>query len=425
MIEFVIVLAALLAVLALDLAAFAARTSFLQSGHARLLNLRERDPSAERVLALWPRRSRLRSSLNLTLVFTRFSLAALTLWLIALQPLLYPRLIAVVGLLISGLIVFWAEWALERIALQNPEETAIALSGFVRVLLFIAAPFLVPISAESAAEADIPLQVTEDEMKSLIAAGQEEGLIEQDARKMLDSVLDLSKTFASEIMVPRIDILALDAETSIHQAVDELLRAGHSRVPVYRDSVDNILGVLYAKDLLRVLQEENQDVRLEHFLRKPAFVPESKQVDELLAEMQNQHVHMAIVVDEYGGVAGLVTLEDILEEFLGEIQDEYDIAEEAPYQELGDGAYTFQGRITLNDFNEIMGSRLESEDANTLGGYIYEELGRVPTVGEQISVDGLSLTVEQVSARRIRRVIARHAPTEPENTKDENETIDE
>ncbi len=176
---------------------------------------------------------------------------------------------------------------------------------------------------------------------------------------MIHSIFELSETLAREIMVPRIDVLALDVHTPSDEAVDALLSSHFSRMPVYQDSVDNILGLLYAKDLLRVWREGNQTVSLHTLLRPAHFVPEAKKINELLEEMQIRRVHMAIIVDEYGGVAGLVTLEDIVEEILGEIQDEYDQGEELPYQPLGDGEYLFQGRIDLDDFNEVMSSNLD------------------------------------------------------------------
>jgi len=213
-------------------------------------------------------------------------------------------------------------------------------------------------------------------------------------------------------MVPRIDMLALDVETPLVQAVDAILQAGYSRVPVYEESVDNTLGLLYAKDLLRAWRETGQMETLHRLLRPAYFVPEGKKLDKLMAEMRNHRIHMAIVVDEYGGVAGLVTLEDIVEEIFGEIRDEYDQSEEAPYQKLQDDGYLFLGRIALDDFNEIMGSELVSDEADSLGGYIYGCLGRVPNVGETIRQDRLLLTVEQVSSRQIRKVSARWLPLE-------------
>jgi CBS domain containing-hemolysin-like protein len=202
-------------------------------------------------------------------------------------------------------------------------------------------------------------------------------------------------------------MLALDVLTPLPDAVDALLKTGHSRVPVFDETVDQTLGLLYAKDLLGIWREGDRSMSLRDLLRPAYFVPEAKKVDELLAEMQSRRIHMAVVVDEYGGVAGLVTLEDIVEEIVGEILDEYDQAEEAPYQKLTDGSYVFQGRVNLDDFNEIMGCDLTSDEADTLGGYIYSRLGRAPVVGEAVQKDNLVLTVEQVSARRIRKVSAR------------------
>jgi CBS domain containing-hemolysin-like protein len=204
--------------------------------------------------------------------------------------------------------------------------------------------------------------------------------------------------------------MALDVSTPIPQTVDVLITTGHSRVPIYEESVDNILGLLYAKDLLHTWRESNPISSLRELIRPAYFVPEAKKIDALLTEMQEERIHMAIIVDEYGGVAGLVTLEDIVEEILGEIQDEYDQEEEAPYQQVGDGEYIFQGRVDLDTFNEIFNSNLPKDEADTLGGFIYSRVGRVPSNGESIQLENLLLTVEQVSGRRIRKVRASRAP---------------
>jgi CBS domain containing-hemolysin-like protein len=213
-------------------------------------------------------------------------------------------------------------------------------------------------------------------------------------------------------MIPRIDALALSDTTPINEAIDMLLASGFSRVPVYDDTIDNIRGLLYAKDLLRALKEGNQEKKLEEILRPAYFVPETKKVNELLEELQAQRVHMAIVVDEYGGMAGVVTLEDIVEEIIGEIQDEYDQSEELLYQRVDETEYIFHGRIDLDDFNVFMHSELPGDEADTLGGYIYSQIGRVPKSGESLQADNVTLTVEQVSGRRIRRVRAQRLTAE-------------
>jgi CBS domain containing-hemolysin-like protein len=260
------------------------------------------------------------------------------------------------------------------------------------------------LSQEAKSVTAVPGPLTEDELKTLVDAGQQEGIFERGERRMIYSIFQLGNTLAREIMIPRIDMQALEVNTPLPAAIDALLTSGHSRVPIYEESIDNILGLLYAKDILSAWYEGDKLQSLHKLLRPPYFVPEAKKVDELLNEMQIQRVHMAIVVDEYGGIAGLVTLEDIVEEIVGEIQDEYDQAEEAPYTEQVDGSYLFLGRVDLDDFNEIVGSTLPKDEAETLGGYIYSQLGRVPGVGEQVRIGDLQLTVEQVSARRIRKV---------------------
>jgi CBS domain containing-hemolysin-like protein len=225
-------------------------------------------------------------------------------------------------------------------------------------------------------------------------------------------------------MIPRIDLLALDADTSLEEAILALNKSGHSRVPVYEESIDNVIGLLYAKDLLRAHIEGQNIQSLRNLLRPAYFVPEAKKVDELLREMQARSIHMALVVDEYGGIAGLVTLEDIVEEIVGEIRDEYDAGEEQLYEKVSDNEYIFHGRIDLDDFNSVMNTDLPKDAADTLGGYIYSQIGRVPTGGEQVEAGNLVLTVEMVSGRRIRRVraVSRSTISETEEKFDDTQT---
>jgi CBS domain containing-hemolysin-like protein len=249
--------------------------------------------------------------------------------------------------------------------------------------------------------------VTEDELKNLVDAGQQEGVLEQGERRMIYSIFGLGDTLAREVMVPRIDVLALDVHTTLPEAADTLLQSGYSRVPVYEETVDNIVGLLYAKDLLGAWRADAPPDSLRALLRPPYFVPEAKPVDDLLAEMQTRRIHMAIVVDEYGGVAGIVTLEDIVEEIVGEIQDEYDEREEALYRQIAPGEYDVAGRMDLDDFNELMDVNLPVEEADTLGGFIYSRMGHIPAAGERLLVGDLELVVKQVSRRRITEIHAR------------------
>jgi CBS domain containing-hemolysin-like protein len=243
---------------------------------------------------------------------------------------------------------------------------------------------------------------------------------------MIRSVLEFGETLVREVMVPRLDITALEIDSTLDEAVDAFMQSGHSRVPVYDDKIDNIKGVLYAKDLLNMVRSGEMERRSIRELMRPAyFVPETKRADTLFKEMQSRKVHLAIVVDEYGGTAGLVTIEDLVEEIVGDIQDEYDVNEEAEYVALGEGAYLFDGSINLDDFNDLMESDLSTEDNDTLGGYFFGLLGRVPEVGETIDIDEdkgkLVLRVESVEGRRIRKVHAERVPNAPEEPTEDEE----
>jgi putative hemolysin len=212
-------------------------------------------------------------------------------------------------------------------------------------------------------------------------------------------------------MVPRIDVMTLDIHSTLGEARAAFISGGHSRVPVYEETVDNVVGLLYAKDLLGLQQDDDLIADHRDLLRLAYFVPEAKKVDEVLAEMQSRSMHMAIVVDEYGGVAGVVTLEDVVEEIIGEIRDEYDESEELPYWEAGENEFVFQGRVDLDIFNEVMETDIATDVADTIGGFIYGEIGDVPTGGEQLHFDGLTLIVEQVDGRKIVKVRARKDPS--------------
>jgi len=415
----------LIILLIFDLLLVATRASLLNATLARLLGQREQMmPQVNRTLAVLSSPARLKASLLITQSMVRFLLAGLAvLVFVPLERLASPVPYAVGVLLLTAIGFFFLEWLVEWRVARQPETWAIRLSILARVLMFVLTPLLaIPlvISRQANPSPESQNSVTETELMTLVEAGQEEGLLEQGERRMIVSIFKLGDTLAREIMVPRIDLLALDVDTPLTQAVDALLESGFSRVPVFQETVDNILGLLYTKDLLRIWREGNQIDLLKDLLRRAYFVPEAKKVDELLAEMQAHRIHMAIVVDEYGGVAGLVTLEDIVEEIVGEIHDEYDQAEETLYQQVNESEYIFQGRVDLDDFNEIMESNIPRQEADTLAGFIYSRIGRVPVGGENVQVDNLELTVEQVSGRRIRKVRAQRISTDSQNGETEN-----
>ena len=252
------------------------------------------------------------------------------------------------------------------------------------------------------------LLVTPDEIKNLVDAGEEGGSIEQDERQMIHSVFQFSDTLVREVMIPRIDVLTLDVDSKLSEAHTAVVENGYSRIPIYEQTVDNIIGLLYAKDLLAAQNNGEDTLILRDMLRKPFFVPETKKIDALLPELQGQRMHMAIVVDEYGGMAGVVTLEDLVEELIGEVQDEYDLEENIPFRQTGEHEYLVQGRIDIDDLNRKLQTDIDGGDSDTLAGFIFEKLGRVPVLGESIEINGFMLEVHQVVERQIRWVRVLH-----------------
>ncbi|MCC6315115.1 MAG: HlyC/CorC family transporter [Thermomicrobiales bacterium] len=244
----------------------------------------------------------------------------------------------------------------------------------------------------------------EDELRAVIA-GQDDGVVEPDEREMIDAVLHLEDTPVRDIMVPRVDIVAVEENQSPADILAVITGAGHSRVPVYRETIDRIVGVLYAKDLLPFVIGNTVQIPLSRLLRRAYVVPESKRIDDLLAELRRNRVHIAIVADEYGGTAGLVTIEDIIEEIVGDIQDEYDA--EAPLLEMiGLGEIVVDGGIPLDEVEDVLGVDLrdEEEDITTAAGFVHHHLERLPIVGDRFETDGVLVEVESMEGRRLRRL---------------------
>lgn len=237
----------------------------------------------------------------------------------------------------------------------------------------------------------------------LIAEDHQAGPLQEEERQMVRGILELEQTTAREIMVPRIDIVAVDTQATLSQVVDTIVERGYSRIPLYQDTIDSIVGVIYAKDIIQELGKGHTDARLEDIARPPLFIPESKKIHELLREFQKQRVHMAIVVDEYGGTEGLVTIEDLLEEIVGEIEDEYD-REEPRIQRVSATEAIVDARLDIDSFNEEFGVDIEEEYFDTIGGFVYNKLGKMPSVGDEIHADGLTISVLSTLGRRIRKV---------------------
>ena len=248
--------------------------------------------------------------------------------------------------------------------------------------------------------------VSEQDIRSMAEVGHEEGSIEETERKMIHSIFEFGDTVVGQIMVPRPDIVAVEVKSTLHAALDTILEHDFSRVPVYRSDFDRVEGVLYAKDALKALHRGLSKAALPELIRAAHFVPESKKARDLLREMRREKFHMAIVIDEYGSASGLVTLEDLLEELVGEIADEHDV-EERDVEPLGDGRYRLDASVPIPELNELLGTDFPRDRWNTVGGLMFGVLGTIPTEGQAVTMQGFCFTAEKVQGRRVTTVLVR------------------
>ncbi|MCB0191433.1 MAG: HlyC/CorC family transporter [Anaerolineae bacterium] len=336
----------------------------------------------------------------------------------------------VVAIIAAFVILIFGELIPKEIARSYAESVALFASYFMNGISFLASPLAkfvnkfgrILTGRWTETEEFTIASITEEDLRSYVDASEEEGVLKEEEKEMIYSIFDLGDTLAREVMVPRIDIVGVEADASVNSAMDTILQAGHSRVPVYEDTIDNIIGILYVKDMLIHWLKQGEPASIRGLERTVYYVPETKPVTDLLRELQTKKVHIAIVVDEYGGTAGLVTIEDILEEIVGEIQDEHD-ADEFFMQYISDDEYIFSARMDLDDINDIMSMALPTDENDTLGGLIYGALGHIPKEGEVLDgssfgVPNLELTVLNVDGRRIKtaRVKRIREESEPEES---------
>lgn len=320
--------------------------------------------------------------------------------------LFVTSIVAIVSIVLGELIP-------KGLALGNPDRIARTVSGPITIFARMVSPLVAVlvaltklISKPFGIDPTRTPELSAAEIRLIVEQGSEQGVLEAEEEQMISAVMSLSDSKLHEVMVPRIDIAAIDQEATFDDAVTLVLTEGHSRTPLYQESVDHIVGILYAKDLLRIIAAGGPRPRLRDIMRPALFVPESQAVDDLLNELQRRRVHMAIVLDEYGGTAGLVTIEDLLEEIVGEIQDEFD--EEEPMKIIvRDGEAILDGRADIDEMGELVDPPLELEDDeeyDTVGGFVYHRIGRVPVIGDTVAVDPFTITVIKVTGRRVGKV---------------------
>ncbi|MDX1620789.1 MAG: hemolysin family protein [Nitriliruptorales bacterium] len=378
----------------------------------------EEEPGAEPLLWLIEHRA---TALNVVLALTvsvRIALAVLaTVLVMGWMATEVAVIVAIVVLIVTSLAL--AEVAPRTLVLRDLEPAGLRIARLMSPLVRLGEPFsavfvtLGRVLVRTRRDVSGPYP-DEEELRDLLAPEDEDEEIEEDERAMIHSIFELGDTVVREIMVPRPDMIAVDESATLRELVNEVIEHGYSRIPVYRETRDDIVGVVYAKDLLKRLAMRPGGTRWNDLIREPTFVPETKRVDDLLRTLQERTVHLAIVVDEYGAMVGLVTIEDILEEIVGEIVDEHD--HEAPLIEmLDDGHVRVDARLPVDELNELMDTELPDEDWDTVGGLVLGTLGRVPAEGETLDIDGLHIFTERVQGRRVSKVVVnRRDEPEPE-----------
>lgn len=324
----------------------------------------------------------------------------------------------------SFLHVIFGELAPKTVAIQSPEGTSLFVAPFMKFFYYLLLPFTIVFNGTAnaftralgyppASESDETH--SEQEIRQLVAQSTQHGILEEDEEEMVDAVFELNDTMAREIMVPRPDVVSVPASAGLKELVSLAASGVYTRYPVYEaEEPDRIVGAVHVKDVLRAVERcggIEGEITARDIMRNVLIVPENRPLDEILADFQRQEIQMAIVIDEWGSFEGLFTIEDILEEIVGEIRDEFD-EEEPAVRKLPNGSYEIDGRIPIGVVNEALGSKFESEDFDTIGGLVLGELGRAPEAGDEIRLDGYALRVDEVDGPRIAQIIASPLPQE-------------
>lgn len=319
------------------------------------------------------------------------------------------------GILTLAVLVF-GEVAPKTMASRNAEQIALRAAGPVKCLMWLFTPlvFVVNNLARLVMKlfgADRPGKrelMTAEELRTIVQVGHEDGVIENSERKMIDNVFDFGDRSARDIMIPRIDMTCIDVEAGYDELMEVVREEKYTRIPVYKESADTIVGILNIKDLL--FRAQDKPFRIAELMRKPLFTYEQKKTSELMVEMRKNYTNLAIVLDEYGVTAGMVTMEDILEEIVGEIRDEYDRDEEKSIRRIAPNTYLIEGNVKIDDVNDVLQLHLASEDYESIGGYVLEQLEHFPKEGECVTKGGISFTVTRMEQTRIAEVKLSLAP---------------
>lgn len=325
-----------------------------------------------------------------------------------------PKAIATVTIAMTIIILIFGEITPKIIAKNQASKISRIVIVPIYILSYIAKPFIKILMGVSILIGrilgveikDENIMITEEDIISFVNIGKEEGIIEEQEQEMIHSIVGFGETTAKEVMTPRTSMYAVEGNKTIDDIWDDMLEMGFSRIPVYDDTIDNIIGILYIKDILTYLKEGKANTKVKTIVRKPYFVPETKCITEILGEFKSKKVHIAMVLDEYGGIGGVLTIEDLIEEIVGDIRDEYDTEDEESIHEVDGNKYEIDAMLDIETINKELGINLpESEDYESLGGLIITELGRVASVGDEVILDGLKLKVLELNKMRVSKVL--------------------
>ncbi|MCX8084049.1 MAG: hemolysin family protein [Calditerrivibrio sp.] len=322
--------------------------------------------------------------------------------------------IAIVTGIMTVLIIFFGEIFPKTYAKHNAEKFSIFTMYILKIFFWLFYPFSWTLNKVVKAliklfggkvENEGP-KITEDELEFLISIGEKEGVLENQKKEMLHNIFEISETSVKEIMVPLNDVTMIELSTPIDEIINVIAKTEYSRIPVYEDNTDNVIGILYSKDIIKYVNKGLDKINIKNILKKPYFVPSTKRIDDLLREFQINRIHLALVVDEYGSIDGLITLEDILEEIVGEIRDEYDKEEEEDIKQIGEGQYIIKGRLNIDDFCEYFSIQKteDMEQYETISGLIYDLADKIPEVGEEYVYDGYKYIVVEKDGRKIQKI---------------------
>jgi len=397
-------------VLLLSASAFfsSAETALMTSNKLRIRNLAENgDKRAEKVLEITANTDKMLSAILIGNNIVNLSASALSTTLTL--KLFGSSLVGVATGVLTFLILVFGEITPKNVASKNAEDMALKYIGIISILVIVLTPAIYIVNKVAGIVISLFIKnnddnnmVTEDELRAMVEVSHEDGVIEKEEKKMIVNVVDFGDTVAGDIMLPRVDMVMVSVESSYGEILKIFREERYTRIPVYEESPDNVIGILNVKDFLLIEDKENFSVK-EH-LREPLYTYEYKKTSSLMVDMRKTGANIVIVLDEYGTTVGLITLEDMLEEIVGEIRDEFDADEDEGITKISETEYLIDGSTNLDDVNDRIGLELSSEEYESIGGIIMEKLGRLPVEGEVITFDNIILTVKKMDHARIEKV---------------------